>query len=366
MINKNVFLSVVVGLASCSPRESSKNEIGDVQFSYHIDTVFIESGDELIFHQYGLSHSDLSYDQELLFNFTPKDELEVIDLDSLNLAHRMVLEKEGPLGVGRPYAIQLDQAGRFILYGLNEVRIVSPGLDSMERYLLANDVLSGLAPEVLAYFNPKIVEGDFLYAIYETYKQVPQGLAIVSLERMSVKKIPLEVAARIEPFTYSLKSSSKGYEPINLELVDSRLILSTAYANEVFIVDLERDSVTVKTFRSELIADKKPIPAKTAAETIDEMEELRREGEKSVKFGGFHFDSANRRFWRFSRDLDSEIGDSLVFKNVLTVFDEDLNQLAETLVPVDPFSKKFFKDGKLWSYVNVDDELGFAVFTFNF
>jgi hypothetical protein len=26
----------------------------------------------------------------------------------------------------------------------------------------------------------------------------------------------------------------------------------------------------------------------------------------------------------------------------------------------------FFKDGKLWSYVNVDDELGFAVFTFDF
>jgi hypothetical protein len=24
----------------------------------------------------------------------------------------------------------------------------------------------------------------------------------------------------------------------------------------------------------------------------------------------------------------------------------------------------FFKDGKLWSYVNVDDELGFEVFTF--
>ncbi len=56
----------------------------------------------------------------------------------------------------------------------------------------------------------------------------------------------------------------------------------------------------------------------------------------------------------------------MVFKNVLTVFDENLNQLGETIVPVDPFSKKFFKDGKLWSYVNVEDELGFAVFTFDF
>ena len=29
-------------------------------------------------------------------------------------------------------------------------------------------------------------------------------------------------------------------------------------------------------------------------------------------------------------------------------------------------SDAFFKDGKLWSYVNVDDELGFAVMDFEF
>ena len=349
-------------LFSCGKSDSENGQ----NFTVTIDTVFIETGDELLFLQSDLSHSDLANDQKQLFNFTPKGELEVIDLDSLKLVRRIVLEKEGPLGVGQPYAIQVDPTGRLVLFGLNELRIFSPGLDSMERYLLADDALSGLSPEVLAYFNPKIVDGEFLYAIYETHQQVPQGLAIVSLEKMTVKKIPLELTARVEPFTYSLKSSSKGYEPITLLLVDNRMILSTGYANEVFIVDLESGSVTVKTFQSELTADKKPIPAKTAAETINEMEELRREGEKSVKFGGFHFNSANRRFWRFSRDLDSEIGDSLVFKNVLTVFDEDLNQIAESAVPVDPFSKKFFKDGKLWSYVNVNDELGFAVIDFKF
>ena len=56
----------------------------------------------------------------------------------------------------------------------------------------------------------------------------------------------------------------------------------------------------------------------------------------------------------------------MVFRNVLTVFDEEINQIMETEVLVDPFSKKFFKDGKLYSYVNVEDELGFAIFTFDF
>jgi hypothetical protein len=365
-MKKALSIALITLFFSCSNSESEKRE----GFEVKIDTVYVDAGDELIFHQYGLSHSDLSNDQKRLFNFTPKDELEVIDLDSLKLLHKVATEKEGPLGTGRPYAIEVDQTGRLVMYGFNEVRIFSPGLDSMKRYPLIGEALSGLDPELLAYFNPQLTDGTFLYAVYENYEQVPLGLAIVLLDEMRVKKIPIELAARVEPFTYSLfvqgRLGNRFYDPIHMELVDNRLILSTAYANEAFTLDLETDSATLKSFHSELTQDKKPIPAKTATETINEMEDLRRDGEKSVKFGAFHFDKTHRRFWRFSRDIDREIGDSLVFKNVLTVFDEDLNQLAETVVPIDPFSKKFFKDGKLWSYVNVEDELGFAVLTLDF
>ena len=331
-----------------------------------IDTVFIETGDELIFLQSDLSHATLSSDQKLLYNFTPKSELEVIDLDSLKLLRRIVTDKEGPLGTGWPYAIQVDQMGKLVFYGFNEARFFSSDLSSMKRYSLTSEALAGLELELLAPFNPKIADGNSLYAIYETQDQIPQGLAIVSLDDMAVKKIPLDLSSRIVPYTYSLKSSSKGYEPIYLELVDNRLIVSTAYANEGYVLDLETDSVTVKTFHSELTADKKPIPTRNSVETIDEMQVLRTEAKKSVTFGRLDFDKTHRRFWRFSRDLDREIGDSLVFRNVLTVFDENLNQLAETIVLADPFSKKFFKNGKLWSYINVNDELGFAVIDFNF
>lgn len=240
----------------------------------------------------------------------------------------------------------------------------------MVRYRLDDSALSGLAPDMLAIFNPKIVEGEFLYAIYENREQVPLGLAIVSLKDMTVKKIPLDIASRIEPFTFSLfvqgRLNNRGYDPINLEKLDNRLLISTAFSNETFVLDLETDSVTIKTFHSELTEDKKPIPAKTRAETINEIQDLMNDAKKSVSFGRFYFDQTSQRLWRFSRDLDREIGDSLVFRSVLTVFDEELNQLAESVVDVDPLSKKFFKNGKLWSYINVEDELGFAVMDLKF
>ncbi len=55
-------------------------------------------------------------------------------------------------------------------------------------------------------------------------------------------------------------------------------------------------------------------------------------------------------------------------KVFLYAFDSKMKLVGETLIeglnslPEHPF----FKDGKFWSYVNVEDELGFAVFTFNF
>ncbi len=342
-------------------------------FSYTIDTVMVDAGDELIFHQIGLSHSDLSNDQKQLFNFTPKSELEVIDLDSLKLLHKIVMDKEGPLGTGQqlPYAIQFDQTGRLVLFGFDEVRFFSPDLSSMQQYRLTPETLSGLEPEDILAFNTKLSsDGKYLFSIYENTEQIPQGLASISFEEMRVKKIPFDLPSRIQPFIYSLfldgRLRSRGHDGIHMELIDHRLIISTPYANEAFVLDVENDAVTVKVFHSELTQDKKPIPTKTQAESMSEFQKLRTEGRKSVTFGRFYFDKAHRRLWRFSQDLDREIGDSLVFKNVLTVFDENLNQLGETIVPVDPFSKKFFKDGKLWSYVNVEDELGFAVFTFDF
>jgi hypothetical protein len=241
----------------------------------------------------------------------------------------------------------------------------------MQQYRLTPETLSGLEPEDILAINTKLSsDGKYLFSIYENMERIPQGLASISFEEMQVKKIPFDLASKIQPFIYSLfldgRLRARGHDGIHMELIDHRLIVSTRYANEAFILDLQSNAVTVKTFHSELTQDKKTIPAKTQAESMDEFQQIRNEGQKSVTFGKFYHDKTNRKLWRFSQDLESEIGDSLVFRSVLTVFDEDLNQLVETVVQVNPFSKKFFKDGKLWSYVNVEDELGFAVFTFNF
>ena len=82
---------------------------------------------------------------------------------------------------------------------------------------------------------------------------------------------------------------------------------------------------------------------------------------KEIHFLKFHYDDQNEKFWRFSTSLDRMIGDSATYDIVLTIFDKDLAQLHEEKVE---FSEKgsltFFKDGALYSYINLEDELGFV------
>ena len=58
-------------------------------------------------------------------------------------------------------------------------------------------------------------------------------------------------------------------------------------------------------------------------------------------------------------------GDDRVF---LFAYDKELNLIGEVELKelITQPEYPFFKDGKLWSYVNVEDELGFAVMEFNF
>lgn len=90
-----------------------------------------------------------------------------------------------------------------------------------------------------------------------------------------------------------------------------------------------------------------------------------------VNFGKFHWDNSTKHYFRLSHiglpkpDPDSK----KKYENFIHVYNQEFELIGESkLEGIDQKLNDdcFFKDGKLWSYVNVEDELGFAVFTFDF
>ena len=97
-------------------------------------------------------------------------------------------------------------------------------------------------------------------------------------------------------------------------------------------------------------------------------EELKKLTQK-ISYWSFIWDEKSQRYFRFASraiGFDQE-GWTKDYEIFFMAYSKDLELIGETRLKglsKTPFG--FFKDGKLWSQVNVEDELGFAVFTFDF
>ncbi|MDF2156372.1 DUF4221 family protein [Algoriphagus sp. CAU 1675] len=342
-------------------------------FSYTIDTVMIDAGKDFIFLQ-SLNISSLSPDRNLLYIYNYKDvQLEVVDLNKFQLKEKIKLDKEGPLGVGNPNSLLIAENGEFFFSGFPGIHRFDPSLQQMTQFALRKQKFEALEEdEALDYDISVSQDGQWAFGAYgkDNMEESKKGLAVISLKDLSLRKIPVSIWETQKPYVRTLiedgQMQMQTIEKVYVYPQDNRIILSSGNINEIYLVDLATDSVRTIKYTSQLTRNAKAVPEKTIVNTNEEMREMFQQANRDVEFRQFYFDEQSQKFFRFSRDVSKTIGDSVVYKTVMTLFDQDLQQIHEEEVPLDIFSLKFFKDGKLWSYVNVDDELGFAVMDLNF
>lgn len=153
------------------------------------------------------------------------------------------------------------------------------------------------------------------------------------------------------------------------ELNDQILVLSPS-SSAFYRYDLETDSLTYHSFVHQLSPVANDIKLKNIVETNEEYREERKRFFMGIDFDPPIWDESRSTYFRIGikpipMDDPSQIKSSLIF---LYAYDQEFKLIGEALLSDIASSPQypFFKDGKLWSYVNVEDELGFAVFTFDF
>lgn len=362
-------------LAACGENSGLENEEpGNIldNLTYAVDTVMIDPNEEFLFLQWGLNASAVTKDRKLFFNFNPKNqELELIDLESQRLQRKVSMDREGPLGTGDAQVLQLDNEGKLYMIGLWELRIFNPSLDSMTLIKLTPEILKGLESEDMV--GPEglvTTDGKFFISTYYSKGRSNAGLLVISLDDLSLEKYPYDLGDRLNPFQIKMYEEGKlkmsTMERIFLEEVGQKIVISSTHFNEAYVLDLAKDSLLLKSHHSQITSDQAEKPENSNVESFEELEAVMMESGKQVSFGPYIFDEEGARIWRFSKELESEREGKSVYRNVLTLFDSELNQLGEAKVNSFLVGPNFFKDGKLWSYMNVEDELGFAVFEFKF
>ncbi|WP_296705117.1 DUF4221 domain-containing protein [Algoriphagus sp.] len=372
-MKKLLYLAAFASLIACGEKTSETDSATSFEFSYETDTVMVDPGDHFFFLNWGLGTSDLTQDRKLLYNLNPQTLLlEVVDMEALALKETIQLEKEGPNGIGGGFIskLQVIGNGNLMLFDFNKIVEISPKGELIKKYEFDKNTLTGYEfgeTDVVSYMGVFSTDGKTYVGEMEdeSFREPAKGLAVVDIEKMQVNFIPTDAISKLDEFRIMLEMDGNAMmstgESSYLKFINGQLVLSNTAFNEVFLYDTSTDSLQHQTFKASLTGNERIKNFPTQVDSREALFESSKEKMKQVKFGPLYFQNEENLIWRISTDMDRMIADSVVTKNVVTFFDTDYNMLKEQILEnITSSGTRFFKDGMLYSFLNVDDELAFV------
>ena len=349
-------------------------------FSYSIDTVVVDPGDEIINIKRGARFSTVSLEAQKYYYYDyDKTSIHEIDLETLKLTDTHQFSKEGPNSIGfNPPKIQplSDERFLFVSSGINVGTFNKNG--EKEKSLKFNfREIEGLEEEGegLITYNAQISENEKLLFALTRPDMVSSDvrLIIIDPDTKTGKSISLPEFIPTLNFKIRLQTEKEVWgvgEGVNLKILKDQLFISSTTNSDTYIYDYHSDSLRLVEFPHQLVPDRKIAEVKNKVEDKAEFYAEWAKFKYQISFAEFLWDKERQQYFRFAYQLIPRDDPNLEDKSEVFLFayDKDLNLIGESqLENVEyRFQSPFFKDGKLWSYVNVEDELGFAVFTFDF
>lgn len=376
-MNNAKFLFILAISASCASKEGTENtEANSVDFSYEIDTVMVDAGDEFIHVNWSLTTSDLSSDEKYFYNFkTGANELglEVIDLENLKLEKVIPMSQDGPNAIRSPYVskVYMLPDDTFYLSDSYEVYHFDQKGNKLSTLVYAKHDFEGekLPEEKRIQFEEALSkDGKLLLALFggEKMGDPAEGLALFDLENKSVSYKPLGLFEEMDKYQSTLYV---GVQPMSMILAEIRLMLkndtllySNSAQNKIYFYNIKTDSLSSKTFSSKYTSQEAAGNYEKRTESEEKFREIMKDKNKEVNYGRLFFDDQNEVYWRFAKEMDHMKGDTIMYKTVLTAFDPSFNQLHEELLPSGftlPY-KYFARQGMIYTYLNIDDEVHFV------
>jgi len=361
---------------SCHERGANKS-INSETISFSIDTVVVDAKNEFLFLNGSLAGAFISQNKNLLYVLNRIEiALEIIDLNTLELKEKIQFETEGPNGIGpwlSAFSIYEDDKiifhtnNRYGLFDFTGKKIQPLEFDTWGNGLSDVEYLSRL----FSWDNRKVHFGIISNSFSDS--QNFAHFAHVDFERRELNRVPLPKFEDRKDYavTHSRNGqTSGGFGPrIHITQSPQKIIMSSEYANKFYIYHPDSTHLIFKTAESSIFPNQKELPSFNIAETMEIYYSFQKTYFEDVNFFPPFWDETKDIFYRFSfRDIygdeKNEYGKPMPSNSevFLTVFDEDLNMLFEKRVM--ELTKKpefhFAKDGKIWIFENIGDEMAFV------
>ncbi|MBN3581615.1 DUF4221 family protein [Algoriphagus aestuarii] len=373
---------LLIASASCGGKETTGEELVNTleNLTYSVDTVVVDPGEKIIDLSHGSRFSSISLDEQKFYHYDySKTAINEIDLQKLELTDIHQFSKEGPNSIGfNPPIIQPLSNERFLFVSssINVGTYFKTG--EKEKSLKFNfKEIEGLDIDEggLITNQAKIShDGKLMFALSSSYHTTTDvRLIIVEPEFKKGKTISLPNLIPTLKFKVHLKEEKRVMgvsEGAQLSTLNNLIFITSSSTSDTYIYDYQTDSLRLIEFPHQLVSPKKSGEIKNEVGDENEFYAEWAKFKYQTSFDKFLWDKKRQQYFRLGYNLIPKETPELEKESEVFLFtyDKDLNLLGETrLDDIETrLESPFFKEGKLWSYVNVEDELGFAVFTFNF
>lgn len=374
-MEKNVLFSILgLLLFSCNAGKEQKSQI---ELSYTIDTVWIDSKDLLLTVDLGLRTMTLDPAERYLYFYNAGEKrLDKIDLDSYELDRSIQFAADGPNGIGSLslYDVHVTDQEEFYISSSNGIRKMDSSGNRIEflNWDVEDFVSKNIPTNTIASFSGDYdSKGNFFAGVYGKSRggrSSGEGLVLIDLLKRSSKTLEVPLLKSLESYEIVLEGeiNTTNGDEFYLNLVDDRVLISISPVNAIAIYDLKTDSLYQKSYSSDLLPAAKPGNFPRKVNSLEAMEMAVKTKYYEPTFGKFTYDPVSKTFFRFTSYQNSSEEGSEGRSVVLSVFDQELNLIYELDNAPHFTGNVFFKEGKLHKGINQNDELGFAVMDFKF
>lgn len=367
------FLLLII-LASCGEKGSSgKPESDNIleNLSFTVDTLMINSKGKIFDLRRGYSESSVSADRKFVFLYNSHSSLiQQINLDELVWEKDYSFEAEGPNGISN-YVFSARYLGdnQFLITSHRKLGIFDTTGGKVKELSVSSLPISSDLDE-LDYGIILSKDQKNLFSLPGTRFVGNRTFAKIDLETFEIENFSIPEMDWIFDLKVIFKGGFVYQEYLHLKELNNQILMLSPSTSSFYSYDLESDSLSYHSFVHQLSPVINEVQLRGQVESMEEYEEELGRFLEGINFGPLIWDEKRGVYFRFARkptliDGSFEVSSSQIY---LYAYDQEFNLVGENLLPTitSSFDYPFFKDGKLWSYVNVEDELGFAVFTFNF
>ena len=367
---------ICILLFSCGGGDSDKTEQNSkyADFSISMDTVVVDSGNEILMAATSSGEQFVNSDLTRLYFWDMQSfNIEVIDLEALTLLEKRPYERDGPNSVGQyPYETMLIGDQKIAFINWNQVNIGDMKGQILQNIKLREDWMKkGVNEKESLSALGFSKSGDLMYCgINNFFSKSNSNIVVVDLEQEQTQIITLEAFQKRENFRVTFSKSTGEYMEVyadvpKLEIISHKdqLIFWCDAFNAIYRYDPQSAELTLHEINNSLFPNEKSGTYSNDPDTIEEMQETTKKLKEEVLFSKPFWDDSNNIFYRFASFNLPTVGDEKVKSKVfISIINEKFEVIGEQeiseMINRAP-EALFVKDGLIYSYLNVDDELGF-------